>query len=250
MTIYNYPYSPSSVSRYLECPYSFFLRYIKKIKLPSGDAANFGKAIHKVNEMFWANYKIYSEPLKAMQYTIDEYWDKTIKEEYEQPAHQCMDNFIAIVNENPTIFPTYTEVKASNNINDTVAIIDVVYPHKLVDYKTSTQFTIKPKLPNIIQAVMCSHNLNVAFGLDIRRVEFQYLRMKKYQVVDVTDTLIDEINLLIEQVRNKVKNDEFPKKDKCFICEYKLICESEKRYKEKICKVEILSDINKLNNLV
>jgi CRISPR/Cas system-associated exonuclease Cas4 (RecB family) len=110
----------------------------------------------------------------------------------------------------------------------------VVYPHKIVDYKTSTQYTIKPKQPNIIQATMCSRNLKDCFGLDVVRVEFQYLRFKKYQYVDVTSELISSVDSVIEEVREGIANDKFPKNDKaCWFCDYKLICAAEKKARDK-----------------
>lgn len=221
--------SPSSINTYMNCGYKYYLHYNKGIYFESGDAAGFGKAVHKVNEMFWPEYVTRTDPSEALQKTIDEHW-RDIGIEYEEAADTCFNNFLASVQENPRLLPLYTELRCENNINNTVTIIDAVYPQKIVDYKTSTQYTIKPKIPNVIQATICVENLKTCFGLDVRHVEFQYLRFKKYQIVDVTDKMIEDVNILLSQIREKIERGEFPKNEKnCFMCEYRLICESEKR---------------------
>ncbi len=234
MAIYEYPLSPSSINKYLNCPYSFYLKYIRGLKFESGPAALFGSNVHKVNEMFWVEYKKTPDILTAMKASVDTYWDSKIDEEYEGAARTCLDNFMAIIQENPKMIPLYTELRCENPANNTVAIIDVVYPHKIVDYKTSTQFTKNPKEPNIIQAVMCNQNLLACTGLDVINIEFQYLRFKKYQYVNVTPKLIDELNQTINKVRLGIVNDDFPKNEKsCFMCDYRIICSTEKKAIEK-----------------
>jgi len=255
MAIYNKPLSPSSINLYLSCAYAFYLKYIKGIKFESGGAGALGSSVHKTAEMFWPAYRKNPDILTAMKTSVDTYWDPKVDEEYVGVARTCLDNFMSIVAENPTIIPLYTELRCENPINNTVAIIDVVYPYKIVDYKTSTQYTIKPKYPNIIQAVICSQNLRDCVGLDVPRVEFQYLRIKKYQYVDVNSELIEEVDSIIKQIREKIDTDQFPKNDKsCWFCDYKLICAMEKKalvkqnkkLKEKTCsRLEILSNIIK-----
>lgn len=241
MAVYERPMSPSSINTYLECAYRFYLRYIQGLKFESGVAAEFGSSIHKINEMFWSEYKKNPNILEAMNASIDTYWNREIREEYADSANTCINNFMAIVGENPTITPLHTELRCENPENNTVAIVDVIYPHKIVDYKTSTQYTVKPKQPNIIQAVLCSQNLKQCTGLDVRRVEFQYLRFKKYQYVDVTSELIGEVAQIIDEVREGISGDKFPKNEKsCWYCDYKIICKKEKEYikkqEEKVCK--------------
>ena len=221
------------------------------MKFESEGAGAFGSAIHKVNEMFWGEYKQNSNPLEAMSASLDKYWNRQIDEEYTDTARTCLYNFISIIQENPTMMPLHTEIRCENPINNTVAIVDVVYPHKIVDYKTSTQYTVKPKQPNIIQAVMCNQNLKQCTGLDVSRVEFQYLRFKKYQYVDVTSELIDDMNETIAEVREGIANDVFPKNEKgCWFCDYKLICKAEKRALEKYNKkIEVRSCKQFLNHI-
>lgn len=237
MAVYDRPMSPSSINTYLQCPYTFYLKYIKGIKFESNDAGAFGSSIHKVNEMFWPEYKKNSDILEAMQASVNGYWNREIDDGYADVAQTCLNNFMGIIQENPRMVPLHTELRCENPKNNTVAIIDVVYPHKIVDYKTSTQYTIKPKYPNVIQAVMCSQNLKDCMGLDVKNVEFQYLRTRKYQYVDVTSELIEEVDSIIKQIREKIAEDRFPKNDKgCWFCDYKLICAAEKRSLDKYNK--------------
>ncbi len=237
MATYDRPLSPSSINLYLLCAYAFFLRYIMGIRLEGGDAATLGKSVHKVNEMFWPEYKKNPDILTAMKASVDIYWDPSVGEEYADTARTCLDNFMAIIRENPSVIPLYTELRCDNPTNNTVAIIDVVYPHKIVDYKTSTQYTIKPKQANTIQAVLCSQNLKEYTGLDVKRVEFQYLRYKKYQYADVTSELIAEVDDTIDMVRSGIAADVFPKNDKaCWFCDFKLICQKEKKVWDKYDK--------------
>ncbi len=226
--------SPSSINTYMDCGYKYYLHYNKGIKFEAGAAAGFGKAVHKVNELFWPEYIATYNSSDALQRSIDSNWED-MGLEYEDAADTCFNNFLTSIEENPKLLPLYTELRCENNINNTVAIIDVVYPSKIVDYKTSTQYTIKPKIPNIIQATMCVENLKTCFELDVRHVEFHYLRFKKYQIVDVTDKMIEDMNILLSQTREKIERGEFPKNEKnCFMCDYRLICEAEKRLIKKV----------------
>jgi len=240
MTIYKKPLSPSSINTYLNCPYSWYLRYVKKIKLGSNDAGIFGSFVHKVYEYFWDFYTSGSNITSAVINATDKYMSSpkethpNIEPEYEEAAHICLENFISKIEKYPTYIPIYKELRCENPINNTVAIIDTVYEDKIVDYKTSTQYTIKPKLPNKIQALMCSQNLLEVYGLNIKDVEFWYVRFNKYQNVKIDAALTEEVNNIIENVKESIKKDEFPKQEtNCFFCDYKLICESEKRYNNK-----------------
>ncbi len=261
MSEYLNPLSPSSINMFLSCPYSFKLKYIDNFKFPSGEAALFGSSIHKTAEMFWPEYKKNPDILEAMKASVDTHWNPKIDEEYVGVARTCLDHFMSIVQENPKMIPLHTELRCENPANNTVAIIDVVYPHKIVDYKTSTQYTIKPKEPNIIQAVLCSQNLLACTGLDVKRIEFQYLRFKKYQYVDVTPELIEEVDKTINKVRDGIATDNFPKNEKsCWFCDYKLVCAAEKkakikehkRYENKSCRLkqETLSNISCVPSLM
>lgn len=237
MAIYDRPSSPSSINLYLQCAYAFYLKYIKGIKFESGDAAALGSSVHKVNEMFWPEYKKNPNIVEAMNASVNTYWDRKVGEEYIDAAHTCLNNFMTIIGENPTIVPLYTELRCENPVNNTVAIIDTVFSARIVDYKTGTQYTVKAKQPNVIQATMCSQNLKECFGLDIPKVEFWYLRFHKYQRVDVTSELIEEVAQTINEVREGIAIDKFPKNEKsCFYCDYSTICRAEKKALEKYNK--------------
>jgi CRISPR/Cas system-associated exonuclease Cas4 (RecB family) len=236
MTIYNMPLSPSSINTYLTCAYSWYLRYVKGIKIGSSDAGIFGSFNHKVYEYFWDFYTSESDPNAVMIEAMNKYSTSpkdthpNIEPEYEEAAYICLENFVSIIEENPNATPLHRELRCENPINNTVAIVDVVYPNKIVDYKTSTQYTIKPKLPNKIQATMCSQNLLQVQGIEVREVEFWYMRFKKYQMITVDAPLIKEVDDIIAHVRNSIEEDRFQKDEKnCFFCDYKLICNSEKR---------------------
>jgi CRISPR/Cas system-associated exonuclease Cas4 (RecB family) len=230
MATYNNPSSPSSVNMFLSCAYSFKLKYINKIKFPSGEAAQFGSAIHKVLEMFWSEYTLYQDIEKAMQESINKHWDRNISDEYEDASHACLNNAMDLIKERENILPLYVEYPCLNEEKNTIAIIDLVLPHKIIDYKTGKYYTKEAKEPAIIQATMCSMNLEKLTGRNIRHVEFEYLRIKKNQYVDVTDQMILDANLLIEKIRRDISNDVFPKNEKnCFMCDYSSICKAEKR---------------------
>jgi CRISPR/Cas system-associated exonuclease Cas4 (RecB family) len=69
------------------------------------------------------------------------------------------------------------------------------------------------------------------YDIDLKNVEFWYVRFNKYQNVTVDISLIEKVNNIIEDVRESVKEDKFPKNEtNCFFCDYKLICESEKKH--------------------
>ncbi len=243
MANYERPRSPSSINTYLSCPYSFYLRYIYGIKFPSGDAAVFGSFIHCVNEHFWLYYNPDSDPIDALKQSISKYEGPNIQPEYEETAHTCFENFLSIVKETPRLLPSHTELRCELPTNNTVAIVDVVYPSKIVDYKTSTQYTKEAKLPNKIQAAMCSQNLLLTKGMEVRQVEFWYLRFKKYQRVTVDEKLLKEVDDILRFVNEGIEENKFPKcEDNCFFCDYKRICEAEKRGRIKSEKMMVIKN--------
>lgn len=249
MSEYLRPLSPSSINTYLKCPYSFKLKYINKIKVASGEAAVFGSSIHKIMENFWGEYITLKDINKAMDISTIKYWDTNISEEYEIPKQDCLKNAIKKIEERPTILPLFTEYSCLNTDNNTIAIIDLVFPHLICDYKTSKHYKKTPDESNIIQATMCSMNLEKLTGKKIREVEFEYLRFNKIQYVSVTDKMISDMNILINNIRHNIQVDEFTKNDKaCWFCDYKLICDAENRAikqyqrKNKCSKLEMSSN--------
>lgn len=236
MAIYDKLMSPSTANTYLNCPFCFYLKKIRGIEVGSGEAAIFGSFIHYTTEHFWDFYNPESDPEDAIKQAIAKYnaADKlthpNIQPEYEEVAYTCLNNFVSIIKETPKLIPVHNELRCENFVDRTMAIIDSVYPTKIVDYKTSTQYTVNAKLPNIIQAVMCSQNLLHSVGMEVRQVEFWYLRFKKYQRVTVDAALIEEVNNRLAYVKQSILEDKFPKNESsCFFCDYKLICAMEKR---------------------
>jgi len=237
MSEYLRPLSPSSVNTFCNCPHSFKLKYIDGIKFPSGEAAAFGSCIHKVLEKFWDEYVAGEDVEKAIQESVNKYWDKNITDEYDEAAHDCLNHAISIIKERSSMMPLYTEYSCVNDANNTIAIIDLVIPGKIIDYKTSKVYTVKAKQPNIVQATMCSMNLEHKTGQIIREVEFEYLRWGKYQRVFITDEMIEDMNILISKVRTDIENDVFPKNEKsCWFCDYSLLCKADKRALERYSK--------------
>lgn len=225
--IYNNPLSPSSINTYLNCGYSWFIKYNRQIKVPPGLPALFGSMIHKINEKYYEKYEAILDIEKALQESINENW-KDFGEEYDEPSKKCINNFNLLLKENP-VKPLYIEHRFENGDNNTVAIIDLVLPQKIIDYKTSSVFTQIPKLNNEIQGVMCSVNLKYCTEIDIKNIEFQYLKLNKVQKIEITPALIEKVDNIICEVRDKIKNDVFLKNEKCYMCDYKSICKMESR---------------------
>jgi len=224
--------SPSSITKFIGCPYAYFLKYIRLIKVSSSvEQAGIGIDIHKVNEKYWGIRRDFASNEAALQESINRNWTIKTDEESNEIINTCFSNFLeSIKNNNPPIF---IEEKIENPITGTVCIIDRVDIDKIVDYKTGAYFTIKPKVPALIQATLCYENLKYKHGLDFPIVEFQYLRNMKdgkgIQLVEVTPELIEQVHLLINNMRTMITNDIFPKKQSCFFCEYSKICELEKK---------------------
>ena len=98
-------FSPSMLIEYLNCPLSFYYRYIAKIKLPQKQIhLVFGSAIHAAIEELFEN----KDPYEAFnkEYNINKLLDeeKDIYEEYKELGKEMIRNYIK---EFPTLDKLY-----------------------------------------------------------------------------------------------------------------------------------------------
>lgn len=212
--------SPTSIVKYLKCPYSFFIN--TKIKLRGeGEGTN----THLVLQHFW-EFDMPKE--QALQASIDKYWNPKI-----DGSSIVFENFIKLVRDEKPLM-----VEERLETEDIVCIPDVVYVDKIIDYKTHKSFTKKIPIQNKIQGVLLSNTLKKLKGLDIKEVEFWYLKKGYVQKLHINDSIQKEVDDIISFVKEKVEKEEFPKnKSNCFMCDFQTICRKEEEYVRKISKV-------------
>lgn len=205
--------SPSSIILYIKCAYAYHLS--KKIRLPKVD--NAGSCTHKVLQHFW-DFDLPRE--EALQKSIDKYWNPEF-----DTTEDVFNNFVRLVGFRK---PLLLEEKLKGK--KFVCIPDLVFEDKIVDFKTHNRFTKKVPLENKIQGTIISKNLKELKGLDIKNVEFWYLKKGYVQEVNV-DEVEEEVDDVVNNVLHNISKEIFPKNEKaCFYCNYKLICKKEKEY--------------------
>ncbi len=212
--------SPSSINLYLQCPYAYFLSYIKKIKLNDDQYSLFGKSIHKILEMY---YKEFNGDLQS---SIEKYWDMNIPEEMSDIANVCFKNFL----ENKYDFPLYLEEHIENEKYGINCYVDRINNREIIDYKTGTNVS---KDKNLIQGMVYYLVVKEKYNLNIEKIDFLYLKKGKVYTIYPTNDNIELINSTIKKVRNSINDNEFPKTGKCNSCYYNIICRTQEKFIQK-----------------
>lgn len=232
------PYSFSQNRLYGDCPRKYKYRYIDGIKEPTNENLELGSAVHKVFELFWAQYCPKDEPIEEYTTAL-----KTI-EKYKGAIYlrHLLTEFSELSAGKPD-FNLAREFKIERD--DFVSVIDLVHnyapaPHNyvLADYKV----TKKPKQ-------------ELTMYTEGQLLVYKYFFCKEHPEVNPDDVLVQYINIypyLTNQILNPTKTvnislstcenliesmmktkdnilrGDFPKKKTwCNWCFYRDICETD-----------------------
>ena len=245
--------SPSGINLYMSCPYSFYLRYIEKLKpvIDDDSALRLGKSVHLVLEKFYANIDLQTESpetqfVEAMKKTAQLHWDRSIdaKKRDEMNTHM----FIWLQFEIQK-FKRYKEAKILDRFCPVTTEEDITdYTKKLraivdkrcigttgniyaIDYKTDKNLPAKRNFEGNLKIIDDKYKIQSALnamvlqsqGVKLDNFYFQFVRYPdKLLSVPLTPELFNEVEGIIANIRN---GQEYPKNYKsCFFCGMKLYC--------------------------
>lgn len=248
--------SPSGINLYQNCPYSFFLRYIKKLKpiIEDDSALKLGKSVHLVLEHYYKEIDLKTdnpdvELVNALKKSAQKFWNREIDARKREEMNNHM--FIWLQFEIQR-FKKYKEL----NILDKFCPVEVEeditdYPNRIraiidkrcqgqtgniycMDYKTDKKL---PALRNFegdlnkiddkykIQAGMNAMVLKTK-DIKVDNFYFQFIRYpSKLLSVSLTNELFNEINNLIKKIRETTIFEKNYKS--CFYCNMRLHCKTE-----------------------
>ena len=212
---------------YRQCPFRYFLSYIKKVPQEKIEAMERGKEIHDMLDWFFDQ----PQPKNVSTSEIIDIFKKhELYEKHKQPIH----NFIEFVstqvlfNVGKENFIPQHELKIINNELNTISIVDAVWTTKkdeimLVDYKTGKKHPIEDY---VFELSFYAYFYEKEFGKRVDKVGIFFADANEFVS---TDKILDEntIKSIIAYVRNNINSNKFKKKKSwmCKWCSVKKYCE-------------------------
>lgn len=187
-------WSKSQLGMFANCPFSWKLRYIDKIKPDVVESLDKGFQIHKVFELFYPD-KDFDKALKEAQFPI-EYLDK-------YKFH--LDNFKDWISK----YPNEPYVKeGSQTIGNIIGIVDradLIGDNKLfiIDYKTSVgKGNIKDYLKELL---LYAYLIQEKHKMEVVKVGIYFSANNQFIVEDVTQ---EQIKKNYEEIQEEIKLNE------------------------------------------
>ncbi len=205
-------YSPNMLKTFSDCPYKFYLKYVRKISIPQ-QASYFekGKKIHAI-----ANYYLRGDDISKIIKGLDEdeliIWNKLFNNEFFKMSY----------------------VKSEYNLSCRVGDfwvggrLDALMRHNddyyILDYKTGSI----PKNPEMdfqtmVYLICADKKLNKYNSL-----KFIYIDLKnnKNFIIELTQELKQKYERILEDICKYITfTEEYPQNsEKCNFCEYSKVC--------------------------
>ncbi|MBX0312373.1 MAG: PD-(D/E)XK nuclease family protein [Sulfurihydrogenibium sp.] len=225
--------SASGINLYLQCPYSFKLKYIDKIEISQQESISLitGRLVHRCLELFFKDRMnigdVYLKPSDYMKVAIEDF--NHINPLLLDEAVEEADHYLTIYNRvaqtiTPESSEEYFEMELNNNLK-LRGYIDLIAregkKRVLIDFKT-TRSNIKdnPKYTLQLSLYSLTHKADSYF--------LHYITPTSVQVKEIKP--IDKIILhsIINSVENSVIHNNFPPtgmiNEACNSCLYRKIC--------------------------
>jgi CRISPR/Cas system-associated exonuclease Cas4 (RecB family) len=248
--------SPSGINLYMQCPYSFYLRYIEKKKpiIEDDSALRLGKSVHLVLEKFYGNVDLKTDNpethfVDAMKKTAQEHWDRTIDAKKRNEMNTFMFLWLQFeiqkfkrykeANKLDIFCPATTEEDITDWSKKLRAIVDkrcvgISGNQYAIDYKTDKNLPTLRNFKGDINLIDKKYKIQSALnamvlqsqGIKIDNFYFQFIRYPdKLLSVPLQPQLFEEVETYIKNIR---EGTEYPKNYKsCFFCGMKLYCKTE-----------------------
>lgn len=248
--------SPSGIILYQNCPYSFFLRYIKKLKpiIEDDSALKLGKSVHSVLENFYKSIDLKTnEPdvhlVEALKKSAQQNWDCSIDSKKREEMNNSIFLWLQFevqrfkkykeLNILDKFCPVATEEDITDWNSKLRAIIDKrcvgqsgnIY---CVDYKTDKNLPALRNFKGDLKQIDEKYKIQAALNAMVLKTKdikldnffYQFVRTPdKLLSIPLTSELFAETNELIKKIR---ETTEFEKNYKsCFYCNLRLYCKTE-----------------------
>lgn len=202
-------FSPNMLKTFEACPKKFYLKYVKKISMPTNDEIfELGKNIHAI-----ASYYLKKENIDKMELSLSE---------REKPIWEYLKSIPYFGYE-----VIDTEYNLSFKLDNSFfggrldGLVKNDNRYYILDYKTgSAPKNAKYDYQTII------YMLAVSTFFKTEKVTFVYLDLKNKDEVkiELTEELIKEYRAKLTEIKNKIELGDFSKKKSDCNCEYNSIC--------------------------
>lgn len=231
--------SQSQINLYRNCPYAYYLQYVKHKQPIMFDPSVFevGKRVHDAIDMYYKHH--FRTDTNQEQILYDVYslfrksWDTTLPVEYLKKAYVCLQNFSVWEGNNlqdKLYTKPLTEVKIpANGFYGIVDYVDLA-GKRYIDWKTNTRAGLGHSYK--IQAVMYKILIEHKFNISLNNFTFQFLFLGEPRDINLKDKKLGEVENEIYNFRDKIleswKSGEFPKeprtKNRCRSCSFNYYC--------------------------
>jgi CRISPR/Cas system-associated exonuclease Cas4 (RecB family) len=248
--------SPSGIGMYNQCPYSFHLRYIKKLKpvITDDSALKLGKSTHAVLENFYKFVDLKTESpetqlIEALKKSASQFWDKSCDAKKRDEINGSIFLWLQFEIQrfkrykDLSILDKFCPVATEEDITDWNKKIRAIIDKRCVgqtnntyciDYKTDKKLPTLRNFEGDLKKIDDKYKIQAGMNAMVLRTKdikldnffFQFIRYPdKLLSVPLTSELFTEIETLISKIRNTT---EFVKNEKnCFYCSMKLYCKTE-----------------------
>jgi CRISPR/Cas system-associated exonuclease Cas4 (RecB family) len=230
--------SASQLQRFDDCPYKYYLHYVKKLDAILWDATIFdvGSYVHDTVDSYYktcfGENKTYNEVLYDSYHILKGMWDRFLPPEHFKRAYDCLENFakFEINRLKADMIKPLTEIKVP--AKGYYGIIDFYNPatQKAIDWKTGKNAYLSRSYK--IQSVVYKILLDNKFKIDLEKFHFMFLQSGIPRKVELKSKKMDEIFDFVNEGREKIleakKEESFDKKPRtdkmCDWCEYSYYC--------------------------
>lgn len=250
--------SQSFINLYLKCPHSAWLRYAQKHQPYFVDDTylKIGKSGHKILENFYPALNleaqdIEQEFMEKMKQTAFQYWDRSVDASKRDAVEQALYGWLK---QETKKFINYKKQGCLGRFKPITVEEDIIdYNQKLraiidkrcigisgiqycIDYKFDSKLPAKRNFEGILNDIDIEYKIQAAINtmvlksqnININTFYYQFVRYpEKLLSVPLTDSLFNEVNQIIEKIRNDTTFEKNPKG--CFWCNFKMYCKLEQK---------------------
>lgn len=202
-------FSPNMLKTFEACPKKFYLKYVKKISMPTNDEIfELGKNIHAL-----ASYYLKKENIDRMELSLSEK-EKLIWEYLKKTKYFSYEG----INTEYNLSVKIGEYFFGGRLDALVKNNDTYY---ILDYKTGSA----PKNAKYdFQTMIYLLAVRAFFKTD--NVIFVYIDLKNKEElkIELSASLVTEYETKLIDTVQKIKNEDFAKKLSNCKCEYNIIC--------------------------
>ena len=229
--------SQSQIGIYRDCPYAYYLRYVKGYEpmMFTTEHLDVGKYIHDAIDIYYKNLYVNNgvtpnDIFKNVYSVLRGLWDITLPAEYLKKAYVCLQNFAIWDFQNIQEKGTDPITEKNYTYDRFRAKVDYFREKPLVlgDFKSGTNATVNYMYK--IQAAIYLYVLRNNLQIEINEFTDWFLypnEEKKVKWADLTE-ILETAKQYRDDIVQAFKTNEFPKqprtKSTCRYCDYRYYC--------------------------